>query len=94
MVKSSLVDRFLVSSGTSGEGSENETREEDLKRALEAAVGSLGVFEYMFAEREVRWAEEMRRITEDRERVENLLRQVVGSERNGSTTTPTAPPLL
>ena len=48
----------------------------------------------MFAEREVRWAEEMRRITEDRERVENLLRQVVGSERNGSSTTPTAPPLL
>ncbi|KAF5363957.1 hypothetical protein D9756_001041 [Leucocoprinus leucothites] len=93
IVKSSLVDRFLVSSGTSGEGSDSETREEDLKRAFEAAITSLGAFENIFAEREARWAEEMRRIGDDRERVENLLRQVIG-ERNGLNTTPTAPPLL
>ncbi|KAJ3565693.1 hypothetical protein NP233_g7470 [Leucocoprinus birnbaumii] len=90
--RSSLVDRFLTSS--SGEGSESETREEDLKRALEAAVNSLGAFESIFAEREARWAEEMRRISDDRERVETLLRQVIG-ERNGLNTTPTASlPLL
>jgi hypothetical protein len=92
--KASLVDRFLVSSGTSGEGSDgSESREEDLKRAFEAAVNSLGAFEHIFAERETRWAEEMRRISEDRERVEILLRQVLG-DRNGSNTTPTAPRLL
>lgn len=89
--KSSLVDRFLVSSGTSGEGSDgSESREEELKRALEAAVGSLGAFQHIFQEREARWVEEMRRISDDRERVEILLRQVLG-ERRMSNTTPTAP---
>ncbi|KAF9449486.1 hypothetical protein P691DRAFT_759020 [Macrolepiota fuliginosa MF-IS2] len=87
--KPSLVDRFLVSSGTSGEGSDgSETREEDLKRAFGVAVSSLGAFEHIFAEREARWAEEMKRISEDRERVEILLRQVIG-ERHASNTTPT-----
>lgn len=89
--KSSLVDRFLVSSGTSGEGSDgSESREVELKRAFETAVGSLGAFEHIFAEREARWAEEMKRISEDRERVEMLLRQVLG-DRHTSSTTPTAP---
>jgi hypothetical protein len=64
--------------------------EEDLKRAF----GAVKAFEVIFAERERRWAEEMRRINEDRERVEMLLRQVIGNERNVSNTTPTGPPLL
>jgi hypothetical protein len=64
-------------SGTSADGSEvsSETREEDLKRALEAALGSLGALGSIYEQREVRWREEMRRVSEDRERVELLLRQ-------------------
>lgn len=88
--KASLVDRFLVSSATSGDGSDgSESREEELKRAFETAVNSLGAFEHIFAEREARWAEEMRRIGEDREHVEILLRQILG-ERQPTNMTSTA----
>jgi len=75
--KSTLADRLLMPSGTSADGSEgsSETREEDLKRALEAALGSLGALGSIYEQREVRWREEMRRVSEDRERVELLLRQ-------------------
>ncbi|KAF5371999.1 hypothetical protein D9615_008130 [Tricholomella constricta] len=78
--RSSLVDRFLNPASTSGDGSDgsSESREEDLKRALEAALGSLGALGGIYEQREARWHEEMRRITEDRERVEMLLRQVLG----------------
>jgi hypothetical protein len=78
--KSSIVERFMVPSVGSGDGSDgsSESREEDLKRALEAALGSLGALGGIYEQREVRWVEEMRRISEDRERVELLLRQVLG----------------
>ncbi|EEB91851.1 hypothetical protein MPER_09725 [Moniliophthora perniciosa FA553] len=54
--KSSLADRFLISSSASGDASDgsSETREEDLKRALEAALGSLGVLGNMYQQREAR----------------------------------------
>ncbi|KAL0574547.1 hypothetical protein V5O48_007410 [Marasmius crinis-equi] len=78
--KTSLADRFLMSSGGSGDGSDSsESREEDLKRALDSALGSLGVLGNMYEQREARWMDEMRRISEDRERVEILLRQVLGA---------------
>ncbi|GLB45931.1 putative thyroid hormone receptor binding [Lyophyllum shimeji] len=70
--KSSLIDRFLVGpSAASGSGSDgsSESREEDLKRALEAALGSLGALGGIYEQREARWHEEMRRVQEDRERV-------------------------
>ena len=79
--KSSIVERFLLPSSMSGgEGSDasSESREEDLKRALEAALGSLGALGGIYEQREARWIEEMRRVSEDRERVELLLRQVLG----------------
>ncbi|ESK91324.1 hypothetical protein Moror_2787 [Moniliophthora roreri MCA 2997] len=79
--KASLADRFLISSSASGDASDgsSESREEDLKRALEAALGSLGVLGNMYEQREARWMDEMRRISEDRERVELLLRQALGA---------------
>ncbi|KAJ8091742.1 hypothetical protein PM082_020977 [Marasmius tenuissimus] len=78
--KASFADRFFLSSGTSGDGSDSsESREEDLKRALDAALSSLGVLGNMYEQREARWLEEMRRISEDRERVEMLLRQAARS---------------
>ena len=80
--KSSIVERFLSpSSGSGGEGSDGsstESREDDLKRALEAALGSLGALGGIYEQREARWIEEMRRISEDREKVELLLKQVLG----------------
>ncbi|KAJ7165586.1 hypothetical protein C8R43DRAFT_878493 [Mycena crocata] len=76
---SSLADRFMVSN-PSGDGSDT-SREEDLKRALGTALGSLGALKGIYEQREARWAEEMRRISDDRERVELLLRQVLGEEQ-------------
>jgi len=77
--KSSLADRLLVASGPSeGSDSSSETREEDLKRALGAALGSLGALGGIYEQRETRWREEMSRVNDDRERVEMLLQQALG----------------
>ncbi|KIY51068.1 hypothetical protein FISHEDRAFT_38550 [Fistulina hepatica ATCC 64428] len=85
--KASLADRFLGqymssrdgSSSSSLEPSESDSsREEELRRALNAALGSLDALNGIYEQREARWREEMRRITEDHEKVDFLLRQVVG----------------
>ncbi|KAJ3972336.1 hypothetical protein EV361DRAFT_148691 [Lentinula raphanica] len=79
--KTSLVDRFLnASSGSGGDGSDgsSESNKEDMKRVLDAALGSLNVMRNMYEQREARWVDEMRRMSEDRERVEFLLKQVLG----------------
>ncbi|TFK35068.1 hypothetical protein BDQ12DRAFT_612424 [Crucibulum laeve] len=91
--KSSLIDRFLVPSSSSGDGSDgsSESREEDLRRALETALGSLGALGGIYEQREARWIEEMRRISEDRERVELLLRQVLGENHPLSNLLPRGP---
>jgi hypothetical protein len=68
-------------SNLSGDGSD-VSREEDLKRALGTALGSLGALKGIYEQREARWTEEMRRISDDRERVELLLRQVLGEEQD------------
>jgi hypothetical protein len=70
----------MVTSGGSADGSETsgESREEELKRMLGAALGSLTALGGIYEQREVRWREEMRRVSEDRERVELLLQQALG----------------
>ncbi|KAF7310854.1 hypothetical protein HMN09_00628500 [Mycena chlorophos] len=78
--QSSLADRFMSSSNVSGEGSDASMREDDLKRALGTALGSLSTLKGIYEQREARWVEEMRRIRDDRERVELLLKQVLGEE--------------
>ncbi|KAJ7579289.1 hypothetical protein C8J56DRAFT_965348 [Mycena floridula] len=80
-MKSSLADRLLMpQNGSPGEGSigSTETREEDLKRALNTALGSLGAMGRIYEEREARWREETRRINDDRQRIELLLGQALG----------------
>ncbi|KAJ6473204.1 hypothetical protein C8R45DRAFT_835671 [Mycena sanguinolenta] len=77
--QSSLADRFMGPSNLLGDGSD-VSREEDLKRALGTALGSLSTLKGIYEQREARWTEEMRRISDDRERVELLLRQVLGEE--------------
>lgn len=77
--KISLADRLLSASGSSTGGSDgsSESREEDLKKALQAALGSLGAVKGIYEQREARWREEMRRINDDRETVEFLLKQAL-----------------
>jgi len=83
----SLVDRLGLRSrsgsistdsmGQSDVGS-SESREDDLKRALEAALGSLDALGTIYEERENRWREEMKRLNDDRSQVEMLLSQTFG----------------
>ncbi|THH29565.1 hypothetical protein EUX98_g4622 [Antrodiella citrinella] len=84
--KASRVRRFSLadhlssapSTATDGSQSGSDSREEDLRKALEAALGSLGAMGTLYEQREARWKDEMRRISEDREHVELLLRQALG----------------
>lgn len=68
-----------VSGSPSSSGGGSDAREEGLRRALGAALGSLGELGRMYEERERRWREEMLRLSEERESVEVLLRQTLGS---------------
>lgn len=74
-----LVER-LLNSTSSGDGSDgsSESREGDLKRALETALGSLGALRSIYDHRIARWEDEMGRINDERDRVEMLLRQTIG----------------
>lgn len=79
--KASLVDR-LASSASGGDGSDGSSQsvEENLRRALDAALGSLGALGEVYEQREGRVLEELKRSRADRERVELLLRQVLGDK--------------
>jgi hypothetical protein len=82
-LKSSLVDRLMVTSaGSSGDGSDGSSCsvEENLRRALDAALGSLGALGEVYEQREARVLEELARSRDDRERVELLLKQVLGED--------------
>lgn len=76
----SIVERLLNASANAGEGSDagSDSREGDLKRALETTLGSLDSLRIIYEQRVSRWEEEMTRITEERQRVELLLRQTLG----------------
>lgn len=65
------------------DGSPTEGREEELRRALEAALGSLSALGGIYEQREMRWVEEMRRLDEDREKVQMLLSQMLGVGMGG-----------
>lgn len=82
----SLVDRLGLRSRSgsmsAGSGPDSETsseaREEDLRRALDAALSSLNALGNIYEQRETRWRDEMRRLNTDRESVEMLLTQTFG----------------
>ncbi|KAL4075456.1 hypothetical protein J3A83DRAFT_4088219 [Scleroderma citrinum] len=76
----SIIERLLNASTTVGEGSDagSDSREGDLKRALETTLGSLNSLRVIYEQRVSRWEEEMVRIADERQRVELLLRQTLG----------------
>jgi len=86
--RASLSDRLLLAGGLGSPESEDggsltsSAREEELKRALTTALGSLNALGGIYDQREARWRDEMRRITEDRERIELLLKQAIGDRTN------------
>ncbi|TFK63988.1 hypothetical protein BDN72DRAFT_802733 [Pluteus cervinus] len=91
--RASLRDRILSSSlGSHSEaGTPAFENEVELRRALDTALASLDALGNIYDQREARWVEEMRRLTSDRERVELLLKQVVGSTSGYGIPTPVTP---
>jgi hypothetical protein len=53
-------------------------REEDLRRALDTAIGSLHALGSPYERREMRRIEEKHRLDGDKEKVQLLLKQVLG----------------
>ncbi|EJD00748.1 uncharacterized protein FOMMEDRAFT_141569 [Fomitiporia mediterranea MF3/22] len=69
------------SSSQNGEGGGDEQvneREEDLRRLLRTALHSLGALHQVYEEREMRWRLEERRMREERDGVDLLVRQAFG----------------
>ena len=60
-------------------GQEASEREEDLRRLLRTALSSLSALHQVYEEREARWRIEERRMREEREGVDLLVRQAFGS---------------
>ncbi|RDX48554.1 hypothetical protein OH76DRAFT_1404830 [Lentinus brumalis] len=75
----SLVERLSSNASADGSPGAGSPGEVDLRRALETALGSLGALQSIYDQREARWREEMRRLNDDRERVELLLGQALGT---------------
>ncbi|KAJ2935892.1 hypothetical protein H1R20_g1202, partial [Candolleomyces eurysporus] len=76
----SLAEKLLETSSMTGDGSDgsNESRAEDLRKALDMALGSLNYLNGMYEMRENRWQEEMKRMQEDKEKASLILNQVLG----------------
>ncbi|KAF8628688.1 hypothetical protein AX15_003758 [Amanita polypyramis BW_CC] len=83
-----IIDHILTQTNSSGDGSDgsSESREGDLRRALEAALSSLDMLKNMYEHREARWNEEMTKMHTEKESVEFLLKQLYGDRPgvNGS----------
>jgi hypothetical protein len=77
----SLLEQLSRASSSPRDGSpssSSEAREEDLRRALDTAFGSLRALGGLYEQREMRWIEEKHRLDEDKEKVQLLLKQVLG----------------
>jgi hypothetical protein len=72
------LSRDCLSSYEGPSTSASGAREEDLLRALDTAIGSLQALGTIYERREERWAEEKLRLDEDNDRVQLLLKQVLG----------------
>jgi uncharacterized protein involved in exopolysaccharide biosynthesis len=78
---SSLLEQLSRASSSPRDGSpssSSDAREEDLRRALDTAIGSLRALGGLYEQREMRWIEEKHRLDDDKEKVQLLLKQVLG----------------
>ena len=73
---SSLLEQLPRASPSShgGSPSSSNERKDDLRRALDTAIGSLHVLVSLYRRREMRWIKEKFRLGEDKERVQLLLK--------------------
>lgn len=78
-----LAEKLRESQSSSGEGSDgsSETKTEDLRSALDTAVRGLNYLNDMFAVRESKLQEELKKMQEDKERMGLVLQQLIGDDR-------------
>ena len=76
----SIAERLSTRAESSADGSPGTStpNETELRRALDAALASLTSLSHLYEQREARWRDEIRRQDSDREKVDLLLRQVLG----------------
>ena len=77
----SLLEQLSRASSSSRDGSpssSSDAREEVLRRSLDTAFGSLRALGSLYEQREMRWIEEKHRLDDDKEKVQLLLKQVLG----------------
>ena len=72
------LSRAGLSSNDEPSLSGSGAREEDLRRALDTAIGSLHALGTLYERREMRWTEEKLKLDEDKAKVQLLLKQVLG----------------
>ena len=86
---SSLLEQLPRASSSSRDESpsSNNAREDDFRHALDTAIGSLHALVSLYRRREMRWIEEKFRLGEDKERVQLLLKQVLGAGVVGNWST-------
>ena len=72
------LSRAGLSSNDEPSLSGSGAREEDLRRALDTAIGSLHALGTLYERREMRWIEEKLKLDEDKAKVQLLLKQVLG----------------
>jgi glucose-6-phosphate dehydrogenase assembly protein OpcA len=80
----SLLEQLSQARLSSRDGSSSSSREKDLRRALDTAIGSLHALGTLYSRREMRWAEEKLKLDEDKEKVELVLKQVLGASIFGT----------
>lgn len=80
----SLVERFEHYSSSSSDTIDSETREEELKNTLGAALSTINALTNIYEGRDQRWVSEMGMRRDERERVDILLRQAFGFGLSGA----------
>ena len=77
----SLLEQLSCASSSSHDGlpsSSGDVHEEDLCRVLDTAIGSLRALGSLYEQQEMRLIKERYRLDDDKEKVQLLLRQVLG----------------
>ncbi|KAH8992897.1 hypothetical protein EDB92DRAFT_1796860 [Lactarius akahatsu] len=77
----SLLEQLSLAFSSSSDGPSSrssDAREKGLRCALDTAIGGLHTLGSLYEQREMRWIEEKLRLDEDKEKVQLLLKQVLG----------------
>ncbi|KAH9981084.1 hypothetical protein BGW80DRAFT_1247875 [Lactifluus volemus] len=72
------LQHALSSSRDGSPSSSSDVHEEDVRRTLDTAIGSLHAIGSLYEQRERRWVEEKQRLDKDKDKVQLLLKQVLG----------------